>query len=64
MPSQLKRILFISQKNRIADQSKIIPFDEYIFIARCELSRDNKNEKTKPYRKHKGNHQKPVLGVS
>ena len=52
MPSQLKQIKFISPKKRdSADQSEIIPFDEYILFARCELSRENKNEKTKPDRK-------------
>lgn len=35
-------------KNRIADQSKIIPFDEYILIARCKLSPKNK-DKTNRY---------------
>ena len=34
-------------KNRIADQSKIIPFDEYILIARCKLSRKNKDKKNR-----------------
>ena len=51
MPSQLRYIKFISQKKDSAGQSKIIPFEEYIFIDRCELSRENKNEKTKPDRK-------------
>ena len=40
-------------KKGLADQSKIVPLDEDIFIARCELSRENKNEKTKPYQKNK-----------
>ena len=38
-------IKFISQKKGLADQSKIISFDESIFIARCELSRETKNDK-------------------
>ena len=61
MPSQLS--LHRKEKDS-ADQTRIIPFDEYIFFARCELSRKNKNEKTKPDRKNKWNHQKTVLGES
>ena len=40
-------------KKGLAAQSKIVPLDEDIFIARCELSRENKNEKTKPDQKNK-----------
>ena len=40
-------------KKGLTDQSKIVPLDEDIFIARCELSRENKNEKTKPDQKNK-----------
>ena len=61
------KIKFISQKEKkkgSADQSEIIPFDEYIFFARYELSRENKNWKNKPDRKNKWNHQKTVLGES
>ena len=66
MPSQLNWIKFVSQKKKdSADQREIIPFDEYIFFfACCELSHENKNEKTKPDRKSKWNHQKTVLGES
>ena len=53
------------KKEDSADQSEIIPFDEYIFFfAHCELSRENKTEQKKPDRKNKRNHQKTVLGES
>ena len=44
--------VYIAKKG-LADQSKIIPFGEYIFIARYELGRENKNEKIKLDRKNK-----------
>ena len=69
MPSQLKYIKFISQTKGLADQSKIAPFDEYIFIAFCELSRENKNVKNKTGSKKiheitKKNRQDGILGES
>ena len=53
----------MQKKKDSADQSEITPFDEYIFFARSELSRENKNERTKPDLKNKWNHQKTILGV-
>ena len=47
------RKLSLYRKKGLADQSKVIPFEEYIFIARCELGRENKNEKSKPDGKNK-----------
>ena len=41
-----------------------IPFDECIFIARCELSRENKNEKQNRIEKINGITKKPSWGES